>query len=281
MKKLISITILIVVACILFSACKETLTDARKAEIEKELLDFTYDIVDRFNERDTATVYTYYSDDFSLMSRGQYRISSPEEFKEFTSAAKVSIATRDKTVYNIENPRVEVYSNNVANITYTYTSTTTYDNDVSYESRSASTWTVIKENGEWKIKHAHISAGKDTYRAIEGESAWIALNKVAADKREVFEKFIYEVLFDKVIELGGLNELVLNNMRILHPAGANEDGSYTYVFMADPIIPGVNYTIMHYLVQVYDEEEAKEKMKMFSESLVEPQMLIELTQSKH
>jgi len=281
MKKLISITIPIVITCILFSACQETLTEVRKAEIEKELLDFTYDVMDRFNNRDTATVYTYYSDNFSLMSRGQYRITSPEEFEKMTSTAKVSIATSDKTVFNVENPKVEVYSNNVANITYTYTTTTTFDNDVSYESRSASTWTMIKENGEWKIKHAHISAVKDTYRAVEGESAWIALNKVAADKREVFEKFIHEVIFDKAIELGGLNGLVIKNIRILHPANTNEDGSYTYVFMADPVILGVNYDIMNYLVQVYGEEEAKEKMKMFSESLVEPQTLLELTQSKH
>ncbi|MBA7551684.1 hypothetical protein ES705_44232 [subsurface metagenome] len=88
-------------------------------------------------------------------------------------------------------------------------------------------------------------------------------------------------LYQEMMGYRKKNKLVFNNIRILHPASANEDGSYTYIFIADPIIPGVNYNIMHYLVQVYDEEEAREKMKMFSESLVEPRTLIELTQSKH
>ncbi|MEN8155952.1 MAG: DUF4440 domain-containing protein [Bacteroidota bacterium] len=281
MKRLISITLPFVTACILFSACQENLTDSRKAEIEKELLALTSEVQDRFNNRDTATVYTYYCDDFSLMSRGKYKISTPEEFNKFTFAAKVSIATRDQTVYDFINPVVEIYSYDVANITFLYTSTTTFENDVAFETASACTWTVIRKDGKWKIKHAHISAGEDTHRAVQGEPAFITLNTVAAEKREVFEQFIYEVMYESMIESGGLNEQVISTTRMFNPVRANEDGSYTYVFMADPVIPGVSYYIMHYLEQMYGEEEAKEKMKMFTESLVEPQTFIELTQSKY
>lgn len=281
MKKLIHFTTAIIIACISISACQQTLTDTEKVEIEKELLELTVDIINRFNNRDTATVYTFYSEDFVLLSRGQYRITDPEQMQDFTASAKLSIATRDKTEYRVEEPRVEVYANNVANIFYTYTTTTTYDNDIHHETKSASTWTMVKENGDWRIKHAHISTGMDNYRAVEGEPVWVLLNKVAPDKREVFERFMNEVFFDKAKELGGIANLVMNHVRILDPENANEDGSYTYVFIMDPVISWANYDILSYLVQIYDEDEAQEKMKMFTGSLIEPQTRFVLTQSKY
>lgn len=281
MKKLIQFTSALFIACISFSACQQTLSDAQKETIEKELLDFTYDVMDQFNNRDTATVYTNYTDDFILLSRGEYRITTPAEFQEMTSEAKTFIATRDKTIYKIQDPLIEVYSNNVASVNYTYTRTTTFNGGISIVTNSASTWIMVKESGEWKIKHTHISAGKDTYRAVEGDPVWILLNKVAPDKKEVFEEFMFDILAEKSIELGGIFAQAINQFRILRPTEANEDGSFTYVFMMDPLIPDANYEIMHYLSQFYEEEEASEKMKMFTESLVEPQTRIILEQTKY
>ncbi|MEN8229662.1 MAG: nuclear transport factor 2 family protein [Bacteroidota bacterium] len=279
MKRVFQFTTALLITSLTFSACQQTLSEPQKEAIEKELLEFTNDIMDRFNNRDTATVYTYYTDDFTLLSRGLNKITDQDSWEKMKASAKQYIATRAKTIYEIQNPWVEVYSRNTANICYNYTRTVSFENGVSHTSRSASTWTVVKREGEWKIKHAHLSDGKEAYRAVEGEKVWVLLNKVAADKREVFEKFMHEAFFEKVLEEEELYRLVKNNTRILHPSIANEDGTYTYVFIMDPLIPGYDYGIMHHLIKVYGEEEAQEKIKMFTESLIEPQTLIVLEQT--
>jgi ketosteroid isomerase-like protein len=280
MKKLIQLTISTMIACFIFSACQPTLSDANSDSIEKELIEFTYDIFDRFNNRDTATVYTFYSDDFSMLSRGENRIPSRDVWEEMKASAKENIVTRDETVYEVLDPWVEVYTSNVANVCYKYTSTTTFENGVTNTRSSACTWTMVKENGNWKIKHAAISSGKDYFRAVEGDEVWVLSNKVAADKKDIFEEFMFDILIQQSQELGGIFAQSLNQFRILRPTTINEDGTYSYIFLMDPVTKGANYNIMHYLTQMYDKEEAAEKMKMFSESLVEPQSRLIVEQTR-
>lgn len=268
-------------AALIFVSCQQTLTDTEKNDIGQELLQLSQEIMDQFNNRDTAVVYTNYCDDFTLVSRGAFSIMDPVTFKNFTEEAKKTIATREPTVYTMEDPRVEVYARNVANVYYTYTRRTTYENNIVWETRSATTWTFVKEDGRWKIKHAHISAGEDTYRAVENEPVWVLLNRVKPDKREQFEEFMYGEFFDKIVENDGLDAEVVKTVRILEPKEANEDGTYTYVFIMDPLKEGVTYDIGHYLSQVYGEEKAKELGSRFAECFAEPQTLISLVQTKY
>ena len=280
MKKLIQLTIATMIACFIFSACQPTLSDANRDSIEKELIEFTYDIFDRFNNRDTATVYTYYSNDFSMLSRGENRIPSRDVWEEMKASAKENIVTRDETVYEVLDPWVEVYASNVANVCYKYTRTTTFENGVTITRSSACTWTMVKENGHWKIKHAAISSGKDYFRAVEGDEVWVLSNKVAADKKDIFEEFMFDILIKQSQKLGGIFAQNLSQVRILRPTTINEDGTYSYIFLMDPVTKGANYNIMHYLTQMYDKEEAVEKMKIFSESLVEPQSRLIVEQTR-
>ena len=76
-------------------------------------------------------------------------------------------------------------------------------------------------------------------RADEGELVWIILNHVKPDKRQQFEEFmdIMNLVFDDLIKADKVSTeeaMVWKQMRFLHPTEANEDGSYTYVFLADP-----------------------------------------------
>lgn len=281
MKKLTRLTILLFVVCLTFTSCDQPLTDAQKGDIEKELTELTHEIFNQFNSRDTAEMYSSYYDDCIVLSRGGYLIKDPGEFEKYTSKAKLSIADRDPFELKISDLQVDVYSKDVASVYYKYSSTVSYENGVNIKHNAVNTWTFVKKDGEWKIQHAHISSGKDSYRAVEGEPVWVLINHVKADKTEVFEQFMHGEFFDKAKELGGLEAAVINSVRILHPKGPNNDGSYTYVFIMDPYIPGVNYDIRHYLSQMYDEVEAKEKYKLFEESLVEPQSGYFVLQSKY
>lgn len=161
MKKLFRYTVILIVTGISFSACQQVLTDARSAEIEKELRDMTDEILASLNEGDTATFFNYYSDHFTLLSMGEKKVADPETRSAWETAAWQDMAEGEGTVYTIEDIWFEVYAHNSANVCYTWIKTTTFENDSSDRSRGATTWTMLWEEGDWKIKHAHISGSKD------------------------------------------------------------------------------------------------------------------------
>ena len=123
-------------------------------------------------------------------------------------------------------------------------------------------------------------------RADEGELVWIILNHVKPDKRQQFEEFmdIMNQTFEDLIKTDKVSAeeaMAWKQMRFLHPTEANEDGSYTYVFLADPWIEGVESGIGYWLRQKYSEEEAQKYGQMFSDSLMHPQTSYMSKQGKH
>lgn len=123
-------------------------------------------------------------------------------------------------------------------------------------------------------------------RADEGELVWIILNHVKPDKRQQFEEFmaIMNQTFEDLIKAGKASPeeaKAYKQVRFLHPTQANEDGSYTYVFLADPWIKGVESRFMPYFRKKYSEEEAQKYYQMFRDSLMHPQVSYMLTQTKH
>lgn len=123
-------------------------------------------------------------------------------------------------------------------------------------------------------------------RADEGELVWIILNHVKPDKRQQFEEFmdIMNQALDDLIKADKVSTeeaMMFKQLRLLHPTKANEDGSYTYVFLADPWIEGVESRIGFWLRQTYPEEEAQKYGQMFSDSLMHPQTSYMSKQGKY
>ena len=123
-------------------------------------------------------------------------------------------------------------------------------------------------------------------RADEGELVWIILNHVKPDKRQQFEEFmdVMNQTFEDLIKEGKASPeeaKAYKQIRFLHPAQANEDGSYTYVFLGDPWIEGVESSIVPWLRKKYSEKETQKYYKMFSDSLMHPQISYMLKQAKH
>jgi len=118
-------------------------------------------------------------------------------------------------------------------------------------------------------------------RAVTGDTVWVLLNHIKADKREEFEKFIHEIFWPKAANLDETDQQVFRQTRVLHPVEMNKDSTYTYVFLMDPVIPGKNYEILDLLKKMYSEEQAKEYYDKFDECYVGPQTWYKLIQSQH
>jgi hypothetical protein len=116
----------------------------------------------------------------------------------------------------------------------------------------------------------------ETIRAAEGERMWVLLNHVKADKWEQHERFVHDIL---VAAMEKVEPCALRHARFLHPAERNEDGTYTSVFLMDPLVEGADYDIMSLLTNAYGEDKAEEYIQLWSESLASPQVGYDLIQS--
>jgi hypothetical protein len=116
----------------------------------------------------------------------------------------------------------------------------------------------------------------DMVRATSGERMWIRLNHVKADKRELFERFIHDILRPAVERV---EPAMFRQVRFLHPTEPNEDGTYTYVFLMDPVIEGADYGIGNLLKRAYGDAQTEEHDRMWDEALASPQTGYELIQS--
>ena len=121
-----------------------------------------------------------------------------------------------------------------------------------------------------------IEIERECIRAVEGEQMWVLLNHVKADRRKEFERFMYELM----MPIAARTEPdVLNRTRILHPTEPNKDGTYTYIFIMDPVVAEGEYDIGKLLLRVYSPEQAEEYTKLWNESLASPQVGYVVTQS--
>jgi hypothetical protein len=122
----------------------------------------------------------------------------------------------------------------------------------------------------------NVEIERECLRAVEGEQMWVLLNQVKADRRQEFERFMYEFMMPIAAKT---EPDVLNRTRILHPTQPNEDGTYTYIFLMDPVVAGGEYDIWKLLLKVYSPEQAEEHVKLWNESLASPQIGYVVTQS--
>ena len=113
-------------------------------------------------------------------------------------------------------------------------------------------------------------------RAREGEDVWVMLNHVRAERREAFEDFLHEILMPA---LAHVHPETYNKTRILHPTVPNKDGTYTYVFLMDPVVPDGIYGISSILYKFYRPEIADTYMKIWNEALASPQVEYDTIQS--
>jgi hypothetical protein len=127
-----------------------------------------------------------------------------------------------------------------------------------------------------KAKVRDMGVARETIRAMQGERIWVLLNHVKADKLEQHERFVEDILMPAAEKV---EPATFRHTRFLLPAEPNEDGTFTSVFLMDPLIEDADYTFDGLLTKAYGEEQAKEYLKLWEESAAGPQVGYVLTQA--
>ena len=120
------------------------------------------------------------------------------------------------------------------------------------------------------------NVARETIRAAKDEQMWVVLNHVKADKWEQHENFVHNTLMPATEKV---DSAAFRHTRFLHPAEQNEDGTYTSVWLMDPVIEGADYNILSLLKKAYGEDKGEEYFQLWNESLVSSQVGHTLIQS--
>lgn len=113
-------------------------------------------------------------------------------------------------------------------------------------------------------------------RAVSGERVMVIINHVKPDRRDEFESFVRDFLVPGVKRLGETDPLAVqahSRTRVIMPTRQNPDGTYTYLFLMDPVVAGFSYDFED-LKAVYPAAEVDRRSAEFFDSLAEEQVHI-------
>jgi hypothetical protein len=108
-----------------------------------------------------------------------------------------------------------------------------------------------------------------TARGAQGDSVSIVQYHVRPQARAQFESFLRESYWPAVQQLARTDPERVRGFlqaRILFPARANPDGTFTYVFLLDPMISGQSYYIRELLRQVHPAQEADRRYSAWAQT---------------
>lgn len=117
--------------------------------------------------------------------------------------------------------------------------------------------------------------------AAQGDTVWVIINHIKPDKRQQFEQFVHEVFWPMSKKLSAEDQKLFRQTRVLHPIKAEADGTYSYIFIMDPLISGADYEIDHLLKKMYDSQKAAEYSKMLEDTYAREQTQVLTVQSQY
>ena len=103
--------------------------------------------------------------------------------------------------------------------------------------------------------------------AKPGEEVWVWAYTVKADKRKQYEHFVHDIFWPGASKLSAAEQRVFRQTRVMHPAQANSNGTYTYLFIMDPLIKGADYGIESLTKKMYGSKQGTEYLKLFGGAL--------------
>ncbi|HET6569693.1 MAG TPA: hypothetical protein VFG50_17130 [Rhodothermales bacterium] len=113
-------------------------------------------------------------------------------------------------------------------------------------------------------------------RASDGQPVAIWITHVKADRRAEFESLLdkFWKAGDAAYRSGKMEEKMraaYRGVRVLYPQAPEEDGTYTYVYLVDPYLPGANYEMLDFWRLSYPEDEARKLDQQMGETMAAPQ----------
>ena len=120
---------------------------------------------------------------------------------------------------------------------------------------------------------------KEEVRAKEGDKMMIIFNTVKADAKQDYMKFMENLFFPMVRDHKKpmIREQHLKT-RWLGPVTQNEDGSWTFVYLMDPLVENGNYQFPPLFEEKFGQEKAKELLEQYSSFLAAPMRVHSLVQ---
>jgi hypothetical protein len=108
-------------------------------------------------------------------------------------------------------------------------------------------------------KSESIPLSKEQMRAKNGDEVWVIVTYVKDGLKPEFEKWIKEVFYPALHKSQNpMNKLQLNSTRWLEPMHQNEDKTWTYAWIMDPVVPNGDYDIQTLLNKEYGEAKGTE-----------------------
>jgi hypothetical protein len=111
---------------------------------------------------------------------------------------------------------------------------------------------------------------------------WVLLNHVKADQRAAFETFAFEHLLPALKKAAATDPIlkrVHSQTRMLVPKEANPDGTYTYIWLMDPVVPGADYSYEGILGRAFSKEQTDAAIALMQKSMASPQVGYTVTAS--
>lgn len=232
-----------------------------KADISQQIKDLNKKLMEAFAVGDTTTMATMYTADAKLFPANSEIVDGKNSIMNFwhltikMGIKKLSFET--KTVENHGDIAIEegIFS------------LFAEADKLVDQGKYMVTWKL--ENGNWKVYRDIWNASTPDVipsRANVNDNVMVVLNHVKSDKISQFEYFYKNYLATAGAEI---NPEAKATVRTFKPLGDNEDGTFTYIFLMDPMVKNYDYDIFNTLSKKYGAEKANEYLRMYLACLKE------------
>jgi hypothetical protein len=124
--------------------------------------------------------------------------------------------------------------------------------------------------------HEEPGQRRQTGRAQPGETVWVCVSIIKADRREEFARFVKEV---KAPAVRAVRPAEQASIRFLEPVAPNADGTWSFVWLMDPALPGETYEIAPVFEEFYGHQKAVAHLRHWDEMHVGDQLFYESVQA--
>ena len=112
-------------------------------------------------------------------------------------------------------------------------------------------------------------------RARDGETVYVCISIIKPDQREEFARFVREV---EAPAVQALRPRAHASVRLLEPAGPNADGSWSFVWLMDPVAPDEDYRLGPLFDEYFGHEKGRQHLRHWDDMHVGPQIVYETRQ---
>jgi hypothetical protein len=113
-------------------------------------------------------------------------------------------------------------------------------------------------------------------RAVPGQPVWVCIDRIKPERRDEFRRFLFEV---KLPAVRAVRPEAHASVRLLEPATPNPDGTYAFIWLMDPAMPGEDYDTSAMFAAFYGPETAAEHMRRWEDFSVGEQQFYEMIQT--